>query len=349
MVHIIEPEAFLEMRTSIPVIDVRSPAEYLQGHIPGAFNIPLFDDEERRVVGTTYKQKSREAAILAGLDFSGKKLSAFVRKAKDISPEHKILLHCWRGGMRSESMAWLLSLAGFEVFLLIGGYKAYRQTIHSGWQNHCPTIVLSGKTGSGKTEILHHMLNLDQQILDLELFAHHKGSAFGGIGEPPQPSNEQFENDLAAAWHALDPEKYVWMEDESRTIGSVFLPEHLFPRILNSPVIYLEMPKSLRIRRLINDYAGFSKDMLVHGVEKIQRKLGGQHAKNAIEAIHNDDFESAIDTILTYYDKSYGQNLQHRDPVMIHTIKTNTSDAKENAMLILEFCKQKHLIMHTVP
>ena len=344
MVHIINPGDLFELCKSLPVIDVRAPAEFLQGHIPGAINLPLFDDEERKCVGTTYKQQNREAAIMIGLDYAGSKLSHYVTQAKKIAPDKKILLHCWRGGMRSESMAWLLSLAGFEVFLLRGGYKAYRKAISNNWENRPPVIVLSGKTGTGKTEILHQMLEMDQQILDLEYVAHHKGSAFGGIDQPPQPTNEQFENDIGDAWLQLTHDKPVWIEDESRSIGTVFLPDKLFSRIIDSTVIYLEMPKSLRIQRLVNDYAGFPKMLLIDGVEKIQRKLGGQHAKAAIDAIETDDFDTAADIILYYYDKSYGYNLMHRDPSMIHTIQTKTSDAQENAMLILEYCRHSDFL-----
>lgn len=344
MNHIIDPVDFFNLQASLPVIDVRAPSEYRQGHIPGAVNLPLFDDEERKHVGTVYKQQSREAAIMTGLDYAGRKLTYFVKQAKEIAPKQRILLHCWRGGMRSESMAWLLSTAGFEVFLLRGGYKAYRRAISNRWENHCPVIVLSGKTGTGKTEILFHMLQMGQQILDLEHYAHHKGSAFGGIGQTSQPSNEQFENDLGNAWIKLSPKKPVWIEDESRTIGTVFLPDKLFTRIINSTVIYLEMPKELRIQRLVNDYAGFPKDLLVTGIEKIQRKLGGQHAKAAINAVNKDDFENAAAIILQYYDKSYGYNLLHRDPSSIHTIQINTTDAKENAQLILRYCKEINLI-----
>jgi tRNA 2-selenouridine synthase len=344
MVQIINPADLFGLCKTLPIIDVRAPAEFLQGHIPGAFNLPLFDDEERKHVGTAYKQQSREAAIMTGLDYAGKKLTYYVKRAREIAPDKQILLHCWRGGMRSESMAWLLSLAGFEVFLLKGGYKAYRKTISDNWDNHLPVMVLSGKTGTGKTEILHQMLEMDQQILDLEDVAHHKGSAFGGIGQPSQPTNEQFENDLGNAWLQLTPNKPVWIEDESRSIGTVFLPDKLFPRIIGSTVIYLEMTKSLRIQRLVNDYAGYPKNLLNSSIEKIHRKLGGQHAKAAIDAIEKDDFETAADIILYYYDKSYGFNLLQRDPFMIHTIKTNTSDAKENATMILEYCNNMNLI-----
>jgi tRNA 2-selenouridine synthase len=344
MIQIINPAELFELCKFLPVIDVRAPAEFSQGHIPGAINLPLFDDEERKQVGTAYKQQSREAAIMTGLDFAGSKLSRYVIQAKKIAPDKKILLHCWRGGMRSESMAWLLSLAGFEVFLLRGGYKAYRKSISNNWDNHPSMIVLSGKTGTGKTEVLHQMLEMDQQILDLEDVAHHKGSAFGGIGQLSQPTNEQFENDLGDAWMQLSSNKPVWTEDESRTIGTVFLPDKLFCRIIGSTVVYLEMPKYLRIQRLVNDYAGFPKNSLISSIEKIQRKLGGQHAKVAIDAIEKNDFETATDIILFYYDKSYGFNLLHRDPSMVHTIQTTTSDAKENAMLILEYCNKMKLI-----
>ncbi|MFK7783533.1 MAG: rhodanese-like domain-containing protein, partial [Crocinitomicaceae bacterium] len=134
------------------LIDVRTPAEYEKGHIPGAVNLPLFTNEERVIVGTTYKQRSPEKALLEGLDFVGPKMSGFIKQAKVLAPEKKVTVHCWRGGKRSFSMAWLLEIAGFEVNTLKGGYKAYRNEVLSSFEKiKHQIIILGGRTGCGKT------------------------------------------------------------------------------------------------------------------------------------------------------------------------------------------------------
>lgn len=343
MIKTIDISEFLSLRENTPIIDVRSPSEFAQAHIPGAFNLPLFDDEERRVVGTLYKKAGREAAILEGLDFAGKKLKKFVKQARKMAPGRKVLLHCWRGGMRSESMAWLLNLAGFEVFLLKGGYKAYRRHVIGLWEKPAQIFILSGKTGTGKTEILRKMQDAGQQILDLEFFAHHKGSAFGAIGESPQPTNEQYENELGDAWIKLDPSKPIWIEDESPSIGSVYVPQILYQQMNLTTVVRLEMPKPLRVKRLIKDYAGLPKDLLIHSIKKIERRLGGQNAKAAIAALDQDDYATAIDIVLDYYDKAYTYDLGKRKPEQFLHLETDTENATENAELVLKFLHENEI------
>lgn len=344
MLHKTEPAVFLKMTQDYPILDVRSPAEFAAGHIPGAFNLPLFDDEERKVVGTLYKNSGREASLLTGLDVVGPKMSGFIKQSWKIAPQRKLRIHCWRGGMRSESMAWLLSMAGFEVHLLEGGYKAYRRFIREELGSDIPYLVLSGGTGSGKTEILKNLAKQGCQVLDLEGIARHKGSAFGAIGQENQPTNEQFENDLYEKWKTLDVTKPVWVEDESRAIGRVSIPEPLFLRLRNSQVVVLDMPPELRIHRLVAEYAGFPKEELVVGIQRISKNLGGDNAKKAILAIGNDDFETAIKVVLFYYDKTYRFGLDSRDSEQVSFLKTDSSDSELNTLKILEFCKNKNLI-----
>ncbi len=332
----IEIEEFLPLRSQMSVFDVRSPAEFADGHIPGAVSLPLFDNEERKIVGTIYKKSGREAAIFEGLGFVGKKMQWYVKEAQKLAPDKKLLIHCWRGGMRSESLAWLLSTAGFDVFVLIGGYKSYRQYIRSSWERPAIIHVVSGKTGSGKTEILHHMQTMGQQVLDLEGLAHHKGSAFGAIGELPQPSNEQFENDLADQWFKLDLSRPVWLEDESHYIGRIFIPEPLFQQKQDGKIFCVEIPHDLRIQRLIKDYASFPKDLLGESIEKIGRRLGGQHVKTAVEAIQQDDFATAIEIVLYYYDKTYAHGLSQKIPSHINYVHCPGADAAENAQWVLK-------------
>ncbi len=341
MTEKIDIKTFLGLAERLPVADVRSPAEFEHGHIPGAFNLPLFTNDERAVVGTLYKKSGREAAILKGLDIVGPKMSGFVKQAKKNAPGRKLLMHCWRGGMRSESMAWLLATAGFDVQVLTGGYTAYRRFIREQLGGIMELVVLSGATGTGKTEILLAMKKSGQQVVDLEGLANHKGSAFGALGEAPQPTSEQFENDLYGELSKLDLQKPVFLEDESRSVGKVVIPEVFFAKMRSAPVVRLEMEKNLRILRLVKDYAKFPKDQLIESVMKIERKLGGQNARAIINAIKNDDYETAIDKVLVYYDKTYNYGLEKRDQKKIHILKTGTPDAKENAGLVIGFWNKK--------
>lgn len=339
MIKIIHPKQFLYQSAIMPVLDVRSPAEFALGHIPDAFNLPLFDDNERALIGTLYKKSGRDASLLKGLDITGPKLSVFVKKATRFAPKKSVLLHCWRGGMRSESIGWLLSLAGFEIFLLEGGYKAYRQYIREEIGLHGKYIVLGGSTGSGKTEILEMLRSKGEQVLNLEKIAHHKGSAFGHIGELIQPTNEQFENDLFKEWSRLDHTQHTWIEDESRSVGKVFIPDPLFAQIQNSKIIRIQLSKEHRIQRLVGEYSGFPPEMLKEAVVKISRRMGGQNVSIAMQAIDEGNFEKAVDTILFYYDKVYDFGIKNHESEKVYTFATETPDAGANAEKILEFIK----------
>jgi tRNA 2-selenouridine synthase len=340
----LEAPVFLARRALMPLIDVRSPAEHAQGHIPGALNLPLFDDGERKTVGTLYKTINREAAVMMGLELCGPKLAGFVKQASRWAPGKKVLMYCWRGGMRSDSMAWLLRLAGFEVYLLSGGYKAYRRYISDKWENKAHIIMLSGKTGTGKSEILRILKQRGQQVIDLERHANHKGSAFGAMGQLPQPTNEQFENLLAEDWLTFDLNQVVWIEDESRCIGRVNIPDKLF-RLMNTGLtICMDMSTAHRLERLLEAYAHFPKSMLTEGIQKIQRKLGGQHARSAIDAIQQEDFSAAIKMALQYYDKAYAFDLAKKDQARVLALSTITPDESQNANMLLSFCRQHQLI-----
>jgi len=339
MVEKIGVEEFLKLAGNFPVADVRSPAEFAQGHIPVAFNLPLFSDEERSAVGILYRKSGKEASILKGLDIVGPKMSGFVKHARKAAPGHQLLMHCWRGGMRSDSMAWLLSTAGFKVKLLEGGYKAYRKFIRNELNATNQFVILSGKTGSGKTEVLLKMKSMGMQVIDLEGLANHKGSAFGALGENPQPTNEQFENDLYKVYSELNHEQTIFLEDESRSIGKVVMPEVFFQNMRACPVIRIEMGEEQRIQRLVVDYCKFPKEQLIDSVKKIERRIGGQHAKKIIEAIKTEDFYTAVAMVLGYYDKTYNYGLTKRENPQIHYLETDTLDAGKNAELVIGFYK----------
>ncbi len=310
---------FLEKAGQVPVIDVRSPGEFAHGHIPGAFNIPLFDDAERAKVGTRYKRAGRDAAVLTGLELIGPKLASFVKQSRKLSADGEVLVHCWRGGMRSASFAWLLQTAGLRVAgTLQQGYKAFRQEVLHAFEKPLPLVVLGGQTGSGKTEILHHLREQGEQVVDLEGLAHHKGSSFGAIGEAPQPTVEQFENELFDVLRLLDPERRIWLEDESATIGTVRIPHPFFAQMRRAPVFFLEVPKEERIGRLVQMYTGCDDMLLADAVERIHKRLGGQHHARALQALSRGDYATVADVTLTYYDKAYLFGLAKRDANAVH-------------------------------
>jgi len=325
---------FFDARSERMVFDVRSPGEYAQGHIPGAISFPLFSDEERAVVGTAYKQESRELALELGLEFVGPKMAGFVRQAKKLAPDRRIAVHCWRGGQRSGSMAWLLRQADFDVVTLEGGYKAYRQWVLEAFEkNIFRLFVLGGGTGSGKTKVLWALQDQGEQIIDLERIANHKGSAFGFIGEMPQPTVEQFENNFHDALYQLDPSRQIWVENESRSIGRVSVPAGFWQQMKNAPLFNIEIPEPVRIQNLVDDYVGSDRADLETAFLKIDKKLGGQHLKAALQALQEEDFPTAAAIALRYYDKTYQHGLEtssspdirhltfdHGDPAQIATI-----------------------------
>jgi tRNA 2-selenouridine synthase len=308
----IQPSALDKYVEDRILIDVRAPAEYAQAHIPNALSLPLFNDAERAKVGTAYKQISPENALLKGLEIVGPKMSGFVKKVIKWSPNRKVVVHCWRGGKRSGSMSWLLRFAGFDVVTLEGGYKNYRNHVLQAFDNQRFNIViLGGKTGSGKTQILHELALQGEQILDLEALANHKGSAFGWIGENAQPSTEQFENDLHAALQKLDPTRRVWVENESHSVGSVFIPQAFWAQMKAAPLLHLEVPFDKRVQHLVKVYTTTLPEDLKLSFEKIRKRIGHEATQNALEAIDNQDFATAAAIGLKYYDKTYTFNLDN--------------------------------------
>jgi len=332
----IDVSAFLELAESIPVIDVRSPAEYSSGHIPGAVNIPLFDDNQRAVVGTRYKKEGRIPAIIEGLKLTGPSMSTKLEHGLKESKEEKLLVHCWRGGMRSEAMAWLFSQGDIHTQVLDGGYKAYRNYILESFSAKRKMIVLGGMTGSSKTHILGYLRDLGEQAIDLEGLANHKGSAFGSLGQPPQPTTEQFANNLFTEWKKLDTGKPLWVEDESRNIGTVFIPDGLFGNMQNTRTIVLLMDVKTRMPRLMQEYSVYPPEILKGSILKISKRLGGDNTRDALTAVDAGDISKAIEISLYYYDKAYTYGLTKKKTENLIYVETDTDDIETNSMKILE-------------
>jgi tRNA 2-selenouridine synthase len=364
-------EYFLELSKHYPVIDVRSPAEYKHAHIPGAVSLPLFTDEERAIVGTAYKQESRQKAIKHGLDFFGPKMKLMVEEVEEIianrqrsidkaeSPNNGkplpvancILLYCWRGGMRSAAVAWLLDLYGFKVYTLIGGYKKFRHRVLETFKLPFDLKILGGYTGSGKTETIKELERKGEHVIDLEDIAKHKGSAFGNIGMPQQPTQEMFENILSIRLRTLryEPKSNgsspqiiiehspIWLEDESQRIGLVNVPNDLWSTLRQSPVYFLNIPFEERLKHLVEEYGGFDKEKMIEAILRIKERLGGLEAKKAIELLQEDNTIESFRILLKYYDKWYTRGLHNRENInsLLHTVNCSTV-TPENAKKLLQ-------------
>jgi tRNA 2-selenouridine synthase len=344
---IIETSASIgsSLRSSI-TIDVRSPAEFEHAHIPHALNLPLFDNEQRALIGTTYKKQSREAAIKVGLPLFGNKMLPMIETVeawiKDRQKENDltkptIYVHCWRGGMRSAAVAWLLDLYGYKVIQLTGGYKAYRNWVLAQFTIPYSLKVLGGYTGSGKTEILHALQEKNYAVIDLEGLAHHKGSAYGAIGQLPQPSQEMFENIVAEKLLEVNKkQKSIWIEDESQRIGTVLIPTPLFHLMRNSTCYFMTIPFEQRLNFIVEGYGSFDQKSLIEATMRIQKRLGGLETKTAIDFITAGALKEAFSILLKYYDKWYEKNTKNEVLPTIELIPVSSEivDPVHNASLL---------------
>lgn len=333
------------LRCPSPLLDVRSPSEFIQGHIPGAISFPLFTDCERAQIGTVYKQQGKDAAVKLGLHFVGPKLSSYIERAENLAPLQKHLrLYCSRGGMRSSSLAWLLQTAGFCTTLLIGGYKKYRRWTLDQFRKNYSFIVLGGLTGSGKTELLQVLENSGEQIIDLEKLAEHKGSSFGHLGNPQQPSTEHFENLLAYQLSTRNIDQQIWIEDESRMIGNCYLPSDLWKQMSQSFTLCIECTREERISRLVKTYGIHAREELVQSTHRLMKKLGAVRTKQAIQYILNNELEKAVSIVLEYYDQTYAHSCERcerrfsdsfsiSDPGLIDLLKNKSREVVKKSLI----------------
>jgi tRNA 2-selenouridine synthase len=355
-------EEFLRLQQQMPVFDVRSPGEYQHAQIPGACSLPLFSDEERKVIGTLYKQQGKQRAIKEGLDYFGPKMRAMVSAVEKIAETHNsnqqeqenathfhetnpnidaskgpaVIVHCWRGGMRSGAVAWLLDLYGFTVYQLTGGYKVYRNWVLNQFQKEFALHILAGYTGSGKTLTLHHLQERGQTILDLEKLANHKGSAFGGIGQPTQPTQEMFENKLAMALFAIG-DAACWVEDESQRIGQLHIPHSFWKTMRAQPVFFMDIPFEQRLAFINEDYGHCDREKMIASIERIQKRLGPLETKTAIHHLTEGELQPCFAILLKYYDKYYGKGLYNREnpEALINKIPCSSVDRITNAEKLL--------------
>ncbi len=363
-------EEFLKLAKQYPVMDVRSPGEYTHAHIPKAHSLPLFTDEERKQVGTAYKQQSREVAIKIGLDYFGVKMRMMVEDAETLVQSHEsgvskapdselptpnsVLVHCWRGGMRSAAVAWLLDLYGFKVNLLVGGYKAYRKWVLAQFEKDYNFNIIGGYTGSGKTLLVHELIKENKTVIDLEGLANHKGSAFGAIENTPQPGQEMFENFLAQAladtgYKKLDessqnqpssiqyPASVIYLEDESQRIGNLQIPMPLWYTMRKAPVFFMDIPFEERLNYITEEYGKLKKETLKDAIVRIQKRLGGLETKNALNYLEENNYTECFRILLSYYDKWYHKGLYNRENIstLLNKIPCTCVDTQINTQKLL--------------
>ncbi len=298
-----------------PLIDVRSPGEYYKGHMLNSINIPLFDNDERSIIGTIYKKEGRKKAVIEGLKFFEKKMELLldnlfmsIDSYKTITKKNNeffIRIYCSRGGMRSQSIAWLLEKYKLNPLTLKGGYKMYRRWVLDRFSKKMNIVVIGGKTGTGKTRLLSLLEKYKYQTIDLEGFACHRGSTFGGLGMKEQPSNEQFENLIAEKLNSFKLSNYIFVEAESANIGKCKIPHEFFNQMKHSRRIEILRSDSNRLEELIDTYSVFKKEELQESVLRIKKRLGPQRTKLALESINNEKWDLVCRSVLDYYDKCY--------------------------------------------
>ncbi len=317
--QLISLNEFWTLRAHIPLIDARSEGEFTQSHIPRAFNLPILTNQERVKVGTLYKEKGAIEATLKGFELVGPRFHQIQKEALEKFPRRQLIVYCWRGGMRSQILSWLLSMVGFEIFRLKGGYKIYRTYTFEKVRETYPLLVLGGKTGTGKTALLKRLKESGEQVIDLEDLAHHKGSSFGSIGQKPQPTVEQFENLLGEELRNMDSKLPIWVENESRKIGRLIIPDRFYEQMTNSPLLEIQKSENERIQHIAEEYGQLPEAELIAAVKRLQKRLGGLRTQQAIADIETKNHTSWIANLLIYYDKTYDFDLvRHEESKILH-------------------------------
>lgn len=292
------------------LIDVRTPLEFEEDHIPGAYNVPLLSNEERAEVGTIHKQIGPVEARRRGLELTCPRFYQMVDQILFLSAGRQVVVYCWRGGLRSLSVAVLAEMCGIPVRQLAGGYKSFRAHVTDYFERcdfHSPLIVMHGMTGTGKTQFINGLDSLQWSTIDLEGVACHRGSAFGALGLEQAITQKHFETVLWDAFRRLPIDKPVVLEGESQRIGKYSLPGRLYQKMAESCKVWCHASIETRIERLTVEYAHpeYRGEML-EALERIRKKLSGTHYAELKSMIEVWDVEGiARGLIEGYYDKMY--------------------------------------------
>ena len=294
------------------IIDVRTPAEFSEDHIPGAINCPVLSNEERITVGTLYKQVSPFEARKVGAALVAKNIAEHLQTSFRNHPKSwRPLIYCWRGGQRSGAMSIILNQVGWAAYKLEGGYKIYRHDVLDklGILPHKLQLrVICGPTGSGKSRLLHSLAESGQQVLDLEMLAQHRGSVLGRWPDHAQPSQKGFDSQLLQVLQSFDLAQPVYVEAESNKIGRIALPDSLVTVMHDSQCLLLETAIDVRVAGLLEDYRHYLADpeMLISHLQALSRYHGAKLLEHWIALIHGGDYAALVGELLTlHYDPSY--------------------------------------------
>jgi tRNA 2-selenouridine synthase len=329
------------------ILDVRSPAEFAEDHLPGAINLPVLDDEERAIVGTTYKQVSPFAARKQGAALVARNISQHIKLSlSDKDAGYRPLIHCWRGGMRSRSMALVLSAIGWQVTLLRGGYQTWRREVVACLEKDgcaLPIVLIDGQTGVAKTAVLEEMSNLGAQTIDLEGMANHRGSVFGGHPQSAQPSQKYFETCIWNKLRAMDFRQPVYVEAESSLVGVRRVPARLWKSMKTAPRVTIHAAMIARAKYLVGAYPELisDRDRLCDAIDQ----LASRHSKTLLETWHQlasdgAHRELAEQLITHHYDPAYNRARVRREARSALSVHTETLDPPAIAKLAREILAQ---------
>lgn len=292
------------------IIDARTPLEFADDHLPGAYNVPILTNEERVEIGTIHKHQGPQAARMRGLELTCGRFAALAREAIDVAAGRPLLVYCWRGGLRSLSLAILIESCGYPVLRLQGGYKAFRNQVVDYFEDFtppAPLIVIHGMTGSGKTTFINGLDRTRWTVIDLEGLARHRGSAFGAMGLGEQPTQKRFDTLLWAALRQAPPGKPIVLEGESQRIGRITLPGNVYDIMAASCKVWCSVSVDTRVRRLTEEYAHPEyRQPMAEALERIKKKLGGSGYAALQELLEGWDIPGlARGLVERYYDKLY--------------------------------------------
>lgn len=351
----ISPNDFNELKCTL-VIDVRSPCEHEVESIPNSINVPLLSNDERAAVGTIYKEQGEMAARRYALKLIAPKIPSIIEDIWSLRRHGQAtVVYCWRGGLRSEAVASVLSIAGIDCFRLSGGYKAWRGKVIADFENDVfpfHPVVLHGLTGCGKTEILNALKKLGQQVLDLEMLANHRGSVFGGLGLGEQPTQKNFD---ASVWTSLRDfdDRIVFLEGESRKVGQLRLPDCVFKRIQEGMPILVTGSLQKRAERIASDYLNSganSERELARGLElltHLRERLGAKLVAHLHELIESGDVLEAVKVLLVdYYDPLYSRQIEKARPFLLEVEGDDIALATEQ---IVAWAEQRLSRAVTIP
>ena len=323
-------------------IDVRSPSEYAEDHLPGAESHPVLDDAQRARIGTMHAEESAFAARRAGAALVARSIAAmidtsFAGKPRDWLP----LVYCWRGGQRSRSVVHVLNEVGWRAAQLDGGYRAYRRKIVArlvDLPGRFRYEVVCGLTGSGKSRLIGALAEEGAQVLDLEGMARHRGSLLGDLPDHPQPTQKSFDSQLIVALERLDPSRPVYVESESRKIGTVQLPDALLDAMRAAECIRVVLPRALRIELLKDEYAHFfdDQDALSDRLERLVPIHGKKTVARWMDAAKAGDWDTLVSELLElHYDPMYRRSIDRNFPRIAGALDAQPASLTENAFRAL--------------